>query len=768
MARPETDYAQNWLALFELFDSVSGLKLRLNIPDTAILRDGRIVGWFYTSKEGIVSRASNHEISPQALYQKLTGAQTKDPASNPFGYVAIGHYESGISRPLKQQELQQVLSQAASPYESAFQQDTGDLPFCLQGYIVPLRDMRYITAFGGPEGPISTTFGRRYSTRYTHAFDDSSYLANGAPGASFARAAATSAASAAASAAAAAAAASGEDDVPPLTAEEMLVESQLVALGLIEPRDVPTPDLMTAAVDGTGASDLTDPYLLNAGPDDAMPVPKRVKAEISRTVQTVASFVERAHGLRIQAMVAEFILAAHDTLVMLAVHAVQWDARSSRGRLGTFTDRWADFLTGLGPAPAVRPPTKRNFSPALFRTEPTLTSDRAQSAGSLGGTMGGNIHASIGGREPANVVAGLSGRGHPLFPANFQGNETTTVVSARPGSAPTAVMQRFRPNPYYPSPANGNYSQRNAVSAGRRGAGGNAVPVQPSPASYVLWTPREVLPTDSVTGSLALELELLKEKLQRQTDISARAEAALTQLAVSTQAQQGYLTSEAEELRAQLLAIKGGRKEMDAEYERVRSERQALKTENAQMQEELRTLRAALHEDRATLATTVRTSQQKHDTLEDELMRMRADNEALSSQVTSLQRRVEEDSEVIEAIKMQLVDYRQMVTMLQGQLRRGKNKPAAGGAGSPPGPTPGNGPLAGMWSGGGIPGKPFPEDGSADEQDAASGSSAMRPNTAALARRNMPAPSTAPASARTRPASAVGRSQGQAGQPPKR
>lgn len=87
----------------------AGLKLRTNIPDTAIVKDGRIVGWYYTNKEGVVSRCSLHEIGSQALYQKLTLQQTLDPVSNPYGYVAIAHYESGVSRPLKQAELQHVV-----------------------------------------------------------------------------------------------------------------------------------------------------------------------------------------------------------------------------------------------------------------------------------------------------------------------------------------------------------------------------------------------------------------------------------------------------------------------------------------------------------------------------------------------------------------------------------------------------------------------------------------------------------------------------------
>jgi hypothetical protein len=135
-----------------------------------------------------------------------------------------------------------------------------------------------------------------------------------------------------------------------LTAEEMLVESQLVAVGLLEPR---------CAV--TGEEQMDMPTYATA--DAALPATRAIKAEIQRTIQTLLSFIERAHGLRMQGMVAEFIQPAPDVIMLIAVHAVQWDSRSSRGRLGTFTQRWDDFLNGVGPAPTARPATKRNFAP---------------------------------------------------------------------------------------------------------------------------------------------------------------------------------------------------------------------------------------------------------------------------------------------------------------------------------------------------------------------------------------------------------------------
>ena len=43
------------------------------------------------------------------MFQKLVGMATLDDARNPYGYIALAHYDSGLSRPVKQQELQQIV-----------------------------------------------------------------------------------------------------------------------------------------------------------------------------------------------------------------------------------------------------------------------------------------------------------------------------------------------------------------------------------------------------------------------------------------------------------------------------------------------------------------------------------------------------------------------------------------------------------------------------------------------------------------------------------
>ena len=86
-------------------------------------------------------------------------------------------------------------------------------------------------------------------------------------------------------------AAAATHEPPPLSAEEMLVESQLVALGLLEPRD------MAGQVQVAG--DVLAPDSMVSA-EAVLPVPRAVKAEIQRLVQTLQSYIERAHGLRIQ------------------------------------------------------------------------------------------------------------------------------------------------------------------------------------------------------------------------------------------------------------------------------------------------------------------------------------------------------------------------------------------------------------------------------------------------------------------------------------
>lgn len=94
---------------FLLCPQASGLKLRLSMLDTILLRDGRVIGHYYTNKDGVVCKFSPHEVTRASVYQRLAAQHTIEPAQNPFGYVALAHFPSGVSRLLKRPELQELV-----------------------------------------------------------------------------------------------------------------------------------------------------------------------------------------------------------------------------------------------------------------------------------------------------------------------------------------------------------------------------------------------------------------------------------------------------------------------------------------------------------------------------------------------------------------------------------------------------------------------------------------------------------------------------------
>ncbi len=155
-----------------------------------------------------------------------------------------------------------------------------------------------------------------------------------------------------------------------------------------------------------------------------------------------------------------------------------------------------------------------------------------------------------------------------------------------------------------------------------------------------------------------------------QVDIALRAEAALTQLAVTSQGTQAGLIKQLQEARATAEAATQGRAQVEAELERLHTERSSFTQQISALEKEAAAARAALQDDRATLAETVRAAAAKEEGLEDLVNRLRADNEQLTQQVSSLQRRLEEESEVVEAARNQLYDYRQMV----GVVRSGRGE----------------------------------------------------------------------------------------------
>ncbi|GLI71494.1 hypothetical protein VaNZ11_016709 [Volvox africanus] len=755
------DFAENWCSLLELFVSNAGLKLRMFMVDTVLIKSGRVLGHFYTSKDGYICRFSAHEITRQAIYQRLASLHCLDPQLNPFGYIGVAHYATGVSRLLKRAELQDLMTTICGPYEFS---DSSPIAtqheqlFCVQAYIVPRHDMRYIASYDVQEGPLCTVLARRFSSRYTNAMDDpASVLVETAssdpdePARTSSILAGTTSINRPLSSVMALSMSMSLDDpltMPSsLTADELLVESQLVAMGLLEPRRQKEREPAAAGAEatgggaeeagvgsGVGGGDDAGATSPSGSPPDgitsSLPAPRRVKDDVARLLQAASSFVERAHGQRIVGLVAEFITAGAPTpglpsgggLVLMAVHAVQLDPRASRGRLGTFTERWTDYLEGLAPPPAPQAPGRRNQSPSILRagdsslvmTERSsgflVRTSPGSSMGSMGGAGGSVLPVYGGAFNPQRQVLGVAptgvsggaGSGNVISPRVHGGagsgasspaaGSLTRIYSAspsaahhrsmtalsdvgRPGSAPAAVVKvgRHLPNAAHSSALNGHYTLRNAMSAARPGGGGNPTANPGAPDSYSLWLSREGLPTDSMSAKLALEVESLRERLQRQTDIAVRAEAALQQLAVSSRKETMELRQQIEELRIEVGRLGEAKRNLATEYDRLRSERLGLQAGRSELSGEVERLRTELAGERETLAKAVRDATAREEQLEGQLRAAREEREEALKQLGGLRRRVEEESEVVEALRGQLYDYKQLVAQLQAQVRRGRN-----------------------------------------------------------------------------------------------
>lgn len=211
-------------------------------------------------------------------------------------------------------------------------------------------------------------------------------------------------------------------------------------------------------------------------------------------------------------------------------------------------------------------------------------------------------------------------------------------------------------------------------------AGGPAPgPHAPSPPTAVVPPPADIMPTDPVASSLALELEMIRAKLARQTEVATRAEAALQAAALQHQRQQVSLQEAVEELKAEIIITKRTKRDMEAETEVLRMERMQLKAELHRLQEELQADQTALKLDRETLASTIRSHQTNESQLEVEVSQLREENEHLQRKLLHVQRRLDEEVEVVEAVRGQLYEYKQMLGHMQQQAKRGK---AAGQAAS--------------------------------------------------------------------------------------
>lgn len=88
-----------------------GHKLRLKIPDTAVISGGVLQAWLQTnSKTGAIQSTPRCQLSCAALSAKLKGQHAAYDSDNPDGWVAVTHWSNGLSWLVDAAGLEQLVS----------------------------------------------------------------------------------------------------------------------------------------------------------------------------------------------------------------------------------------------------------------------------------------------------------------------------------------------------------------------------------------------------------------------------------------------------------------------------------------------------------------------------------------------------------------------------------------------------------------------------------------------------------------------------------
>lgn len=89
----------------------TGRKLRLCIPDTAIICSGVLKAWLLTnSKTGAIQSVPHSQLSTAAFLQQLKIQHAPYDPANPDGWVAVAHFSDGLSWLVDAAGLQQLVS----------------------------------------------------------------------------------------------------------------------------------------------------------------------------------------------------------------------------------------------------------------------------------------------------------------------------------------------------------------------------------------------------------------------------------------------------------------------------------------------------------------------------------------------------------------------------------------------------------------------------------------------------------------------------------
>jgi hypothetical protein len=98
-------------AVFTLFLQATVHKLRLRIPDTAVIDNNVLKAWLYTDKQtGVLQATSRSQLSASALLHKLRGQHAAYAVDNPHGWVTVAYFANCITRLVTAEELEELVS----------------------------------------------------------------------------------------------------------------------------------------------------------------------------------------------------------------------------------------------------------------------------------------------------------------------------------------------------------------------------------------------------------------------------------------------------------------------------------------------------------------------------------------------------------------------------------------------------------------------------------------------------------------------------------
>ncbi|EQC38923.1 hypothetical protein SDRG_03881 [Saprolegnia diclina VS20] len=177
---PVVDSAVHWLSFFQAICPVAEMTtpVHLLLPDTIFLSPvtGSPSLWYHSGASGILRRKATHHVAPNAILDALGSRHVGDA---PVAICRFGFTSHLISRAQLETLCTQMNAHAVAPMiASDSSLDPPVPPFCLQRYIKPLDDKRYIVSYSLPivsdDGKTASpsmceAFLAQYSKRYNLA-----------------------------------------------------------------------------------------------------------------------------------------------------------------------------------------------------------------------------------------------------------------------------------------------------------------------------------------------------------------------------------------------------------------------------------------------------------------------------------------------------------------------------------------------------------------------------------------------------------------------